>query len=274
MPAPKNIDPYESPLAFFGAAVRRHRLRLGLTQNQLGKQMNYSEDTISKIETGETVPTIEFGTACDREFGTHEDMAHLAKMVRKLEAHPVWLRPWVDAEREARKLRSWEPLIVDGLLQIEEYARHLLRRRPGATDEQVEELVAARVDRQQILAAEEPPLLWVVMDEWVLHRQVGTAATMRKQLDALLKAAEQPNVTIQIVPVGAQITGLTGAFTIADSSQGVVTVYLESAREGQVTERPEDVEAITDTWDAIRAKALTDDASMELIAQVMEQKWT
>src|SRR5262245_1476470 len=47
MPAPKKIDPYESPLAFFGAAVRRHRLRLGLTQIQLGKRISYSEDTIS-----------------------------------------------------------------------------------------------------------------------------------------------------------------------------------------------------------------------------------
>lgn len=271
---PKNIDPYENPLSFFGAAVRRHRLRLGLTQIQLGTRINYSEDTISKIETGLAAPTVEFGEACDQEFGTYEEMAHLARMARKTIRYPVWMRPWLEAEQEARKLRSWEPLVVYCLLQTPEYARALLGRRPGVTEERVEELVAARIERQQILDAENPPLLWVVMDERVLHYMMGSREIMREQLQALLKAAESPNVTIQIVPEGAEAPGLLGAFAIADIHQGADAVYLETALDGQVNDRPESVAATADAWDAIRTRALPDDASLDLIAKIMEQKWT
>lgn len=274
MPAANDIDPYESPLAYFGAAVRRNRLRLGLIQTELGKRINYSDDTISKIENGDQVPTVAFGEACDREFGTQEEMKHLAIMARKTGVFPTWLRPWVEAEREARKLRNWEPLIVPGLLQTPEYARALLSRRPGATEEKIEEQVTARIDRQKILESKTPPLLWVVIDERVLYDEVGSPEVMRDQLHALIKAAQRPHITIQVVPRGSHAPGLAGAFAIADARQGGTIVYLESHLEGQVTDRPEDVEMMTDTFDAIRAKALRDDESVDLIAKVMEEQWT
>ena len=271
MPAAKNLNPVENP---FGYAVRRHRTRLGLTQEQLGKRVGYSGDAIGKFEKGDVTPSMELGRTLDDVFATHGDMEQLAELVRDAEAFPRWMWEWLEFERKARTLRKWQPLVVDGLLQTEEYARKLLKMHPGMTEERVEELVSARIERQKILDRDEPLLLWVVLYEGVLHYKVGDAPVMRDQLQALVKTSERPNVTIQVVPASASVhSGMNGAFAIASFNGDPHVVYLESARAGQVTDRPDDVQPITDIWEAIRTEALPPRASLDLISKVMEQ-WT
>ncbi len=273
MPAPKNIDPGESPLHFFGSELRHHRTRVGLTQEQLGGRINYSADLVSKVETGEDRPSAEFARGCDTELDTGGALSRLLVMVR-WGTFPPWLRPWVEAEREAHTLRNWEPNVIPGLLQTADYARGLVREQPGVTEEQLDELVAARLERQKILARDEPPLLWVLLGEGVLHYEIGSPEVMRGQLQALVDASKRANVTIQVVPSSAGAhPGLDGAFWIASYDGSPDVVYLESVGEGHVSDRTEDVRAVTRAYDAIRAKALPDRASVELIMKVMEQ-WT
>lgn len=81
---------------------------------------------------------------------------------------------WIDSERRATSLRTWEPLLVPGLLQTADYARAILAADPETTEEQLSELVAARLERQAILDRPNPPALWVVLDEAVLHRLIGS----------------------------------------------------------------------------------------------------
>ncbi len=113
---------------------------------------------------------------------------------------PPRFRPWVDIERQAHTLRGWDPLLVPGLLQTPDYARTILEAYPGVTDERVQELLTARLERQKILARDTPPPLWTVLDEGVLHRGVGGPDIMRDQLAALLTASEHRNISIQVVP--------------------------------------------------------------------------
>lgn len=271
----KDIDPYESPLVFFGHEVRRHWARLEVTQVQLGKRLYCSDDLVSKIETGEAVPSVEFAEACDKVFGTHGSMKHLAVMVRRAMVFPSWLRPWVEAEQEARTLRNWEPIVVPGLLQTADYARAVLRAgQPGEANEQIEEQVETRLERQKVLDRDNPPRLWFVVDESVLHRSAGSPEIMRAQLKTLLEATQRPHITIQVVPLSVGVhPGSAGAFWIASFNGAPDVLYLESARAGQVTDRPEDVQEIMNVWEAIRAEALPSRASLDLIMKAMEQ-WT
>lgn len=271
MPAPKDLNPYDNP---FGYAVRRHRLRLGLTQEQLGKHVGYTGDAIGKFEKGDVAPSIELAKALDEEFGTHGDMEQLAELTRN-GAFPSWMWEWIEAERGATMIRSWELAVVPGLLQTEAYARAILRAgKPGATEEQVEELVCARLERKGIFDRHDPPVLWFVIDEGVLHHEIGDPKTMHDQLQALIDASERPNLTAQVVPssTGAY-PGLDGAFWIASFDSNPDVVYLESARAGRVVHSPEIVQEIVKIWEAIRVKALPDRASLDLIAKVKEQ-WT
>jgi Domain of unknown function (DUF5753) len=132
-------------------------------------------------------------------------------------------------------------LLIPGLLQIMEYARSLFRAwLTASNDEELEELVAARIARQAIFERAAPPNLWVVLDETVLHRCIGSAGVMREQLVYLAELAERPTIRVHVIPaeVGAHV-GLLGAFAISNfDSDAPDVVYMESPDEGETTKNP------------------------------------
>ncbi|MGH3318906.1 MAG: helix-turn-helix domain-containing protein [Streptosporangiaceae bacterium] len=273
MPAARQLDPSASPSAFFGAELRHYRTKAGLSQEQLAAKVNYSAALVGSVETADRRPQLDLARRCDDALGTDGALIRLMVMVRR-ESLPPPFRPWLEVEQEARILRSWELAVVPGLLQTETYARELLRSQPGATEERVEELVATRLERQAILSRDEPPLMWFVVDEGVLNRPVGGAEVMRDQLLALLEVSRHTHVAVQVLPSSAGAhPGVDGAFVIASFDGSPDVVYLGAVREGQLNDRPEDVTAITNIYDAIRAEALPARASLDLITKVMEQ-WT
>lgn len=140
------------------------------------------------VENTTRVPTPAFAQRLDEALGTPGTFERMRAHLRAA-PFPAWFRDWVETEREARALRTWHPTLVDGLLQTEEYARALLRTRMGASDDEVEQMAAGRMDRQAILRRDQPPLLWVVLDEAVLRRPIGGWPVMAKQLDHLVEMA-------------------------------------------------------------------------------------
>ena len=113
----------------------------------------------------------------------------------------------------------FEHSLVPGLLQTPGYARAVLATRPNTAEDEIDNLVAARLARQAILTREDPPppLLWALIDEGVLYRPVAPAEVMHDQLMYLVEMSRRPNITIQVLPYSAGgHTGLLGAFTIAD----------------------------------------------------------
>jgi len=125
--------------------------------------------------------------------------------------------------------------VVPGLLQTEDYARVILSMRPGGEEDDLDAQVAARLARQAVL---EQAKFWCVLDEGVLHRDIGGSKVMRPQLDRLADLAEHPKVTIQVIPGAGAHAGLLAHFVIADLEGKPPMVYLETAAEGQVTDSP------------------------------------
>jgi transcriptional regulator with XRE-family HTH domain len=156
-----------SALALFSEELRRPRSAAGLTQDQLAERVGYSPSLVAHVETGSRAPSLDFARRGDEALGTGGILARLQPFVRS-EAYPAWFRDWVEIEREAVSLRWFEPLLIPGLLQTEEYARAVLAAaHPASPEDEVERLVSARMDRQAILDQAEPPLLWVILDEGV-----------------------------------------------------------------------------------------------------------
>jgi transcriptional regulator with XRE-family HTH domain len=274
----RNLDATRSPMAFFGAELRRARVSAGMSQDQLGRALSFSGDLVGKIETCERAPSVEFAAGCDEVF-VHLDglFTRLVGLARRWDGpHPQWFRDWVQAEREATSLRWWEPMLVPGLLQTADYARVLFRAwQSGSTsDEEIEESVGARLERQCVLDQARPPELWVLIDEAVLHRQVGSDKIMHDQLLHLADASCRPSITVQVVPaeVGTH-AGLLGAFIIA-SLDGADIAYMETAVEGYTIERSALVSKAALAFDRLRAEALPHRASRDLIGKVAEERWT
>ncbi|GAA3214238.1 helix-turn-helix domain-containing protein [Nonomuraea helvata] len=274
MPRESDLYPSDSPTALFGFELRRHRKARGWSQAQLSKNVPYSVGTISMIETAQRSPSEQFARYCDEALEAEGALMRLWPMVSRTAA-PMWFRPWLDVEAAAEAIRTWEPLMVPGLFQTEDYARAILSGEPGAGPEQIEEQVTARMERQSILRRATPPMLWVVLDEGILHRPIGNTAVMSAQLDQLIELALAPRITLQILPFNAYSTpGLLGGFAIAQTQGAPDTAYIESAGIlGRVTERPEDVRALTFRYEGIRAEALSQRESMKVIKEAT-RRWT
>lgn len=262
-----------SGLALFAEELTAARLSAGLSQEDLAAKLSYSLSLVSMVEGLRRPPTLQFAQQCDRVFATPGTFVRLQRFTRTTPL-PSWFRPWAEIESVAAQFRSWQPGFVDGLLQTPEYARALLSVRIGEAGADIDQQVAARMERQEVLRRTNPPLLWVVMDEGVLRRPVGGREVMRGQAERLIEAAAQPNIVIQIIPVAAGAhDGLNGAFVIASFDDSSSAVYVETALAGMIIERSRDVAALTLTYEGLVAEALPRGASAELIKEVTKT-WT
>ncbi|MFC7385029.1 helix-turn-helix domain-containing protein [Sphaerisporangium rhizosphaerae] len=277
MTIPLAPDPSISPRIQFGTELRKFRLSAGFTQRQLCDVIHLSVSQLSMIENGHRAPTMDLAQHVDEALGLGATLTGLLDRLNRAAAQlPRWFRPWLDYEREAETLRMWEPLMVPGLLQTEDYARAILSREPGTTAEQTEEQVAARLDRQSILRRPMPPMLWVVLDEGVLHRPIAAHETMRGQFEHLLGVAQTSRISLQVLPYRAHsVVGLLGGFVIADMQRGTSPVaYIDSqSREDRVSDRSEEVEALAFRYDVIRADALSRQDSLSMIKEAV-RRWT
>jgi transcriptional regulator with XRE-family HTH domain len=282
MPLTRELDPGASPAAFFGAELRRARMTAGLSQDQLqdqlGARLGYSAAQVGKVETGEQAPSADFARLCDQALpDTGGLFTRLLALVRRWDGgYPSWFAEWVQAERRAQAFCCWEPLLVPGVVQTAGYARALFEawRLDDDVDDDLEQLVAARLDRQRIFDRPAPPSLWVIVDEAVLRRRIGSEKVMYDQLTHLAGVAGRPRATVQVIPgdTGAHV-GLLGAFAVA-AIDGAGIVYLESPDQGQATSAPATVAKLSATFDTLRAEALGRQASRDLIRKVAEQQWT
>lgn len=263
----------------FGVVLRTYRERAGLSRAELAARIYKSESLIEAIERGERVATEDVTRDLEGvpELGTGGVLADLRSRfgdTLNYQQYPPWFQDWAIYEREAVALRTFELAVVPGLLQTEDYARAIFRTRLKTTDEQIEELVAARMKRQEILARGDPPMLWVLLDEAVLRREVGGRHVMCEQMNRLTEAARRPSIVIHVIPssVGAHL-GLLGAFVIADLKDAASVGYQETPVGSPPVEDPGQVAELDLIWNTLRSEALPRAASLALLEEAAKS-WT
>jgi transcriptional regulator with XRE-family HTH domain len=260
-------------LAAFAEELRAHRAQAGMSRDELAAKVSYSPSLIAMIETGRRSPSKRLGELLDAVFSLPGTFSRLEKRLRDV-PFPASFRPFVPHEAEAKALRSYENALSPGLFQTEAYARAVLSTRPNTGEDGVDELVAARMQRQDVLGREEPPLIWSLIDEAALYREAGSAEIMRGQLRHLADVSRRPNITIQVVPYSAgPHSGLLGAFVIAELDDAPQIAYLETAAEGETVEDPFVLARLALIFDTLRSKALPDVASRDMIINVTEERW-
>lgn len=259
-----------SGLALFAAELQAARAKAGMSQEDLAARLSYSPSQVAMVEGMRRAPVLQFAQKCDEVFDAPGTFVRL-QMHARATPLPSWFRPYAEIEATATQLRSWQPMVMDGLLQTEDYARAILAVQPNTTEDELEEMVAARMARQVILDRAQPPLLWVLLDEAVMIRQVGSAKIMHEQLLHLTDMSHRPNITIQVVPLSAGAhSGLLGAFAVAEAAGVARAAYLETPTQGFIVETPATVDEIMLTFDTLRSEALPHGASSDLIAKRVE----
>ena len=273
MPRIRTLTPGASPNHFFGSEVRRAREAAGMSQAELGALVPCDKSVVSRIEAGLVQADEAFARACDVTFG-HLDgffMRFWKDCQTWGAAFPAAFREFAAYEAEAVTIWTFQHSLMPGLFQTEGYARAVLERHPNVTSEQVAERLAARLARQAVLERADPPLLWVLLDENVLHRCVGGATIMQDQMMHLATMARRPNITVQVIPREEAHVGLTGALSMAETAD-VFVAHLEHIADGLMTDSPAIVALASTRFDALKADAYRRSESLTLIEE-MAEKW-
>lgn len=266
-----------TPRQVFGGMVRYYREQAGLSRPELARQISKSESLVQAIELGQRAATPQVTGDLETALPAGGALARLREEIGDslgYQAYPSWFQEWTLIEREASRLRGFEPMLVPGLLQVSDYARAIFGTRFGLTKEEIDGLVTARLKRQEILDRDEPPGLWVILDEAVLRRPVGGTYVMCEQLRHLLEMARRPRISLQVIPGTVTHLGLSvGGFAIADCLDAPTVGFQETASYGQVVDRAEDVSALIECWDTLVREALPLAASQALLEEAAKS-WT
>ncbi|MCF1509053.1 helix-turn-helix domain-containing protein [Streptomyces glomeratus] len=195
-----------------GRRLQELRESAGLKREEAAQVLRVAPATVRRMETAEVALKIPYVQMLLARYGVpDEEITAFVRLTEEAnrpgwwqryhDVLPDWFSLHVSLEGAARLIRSYEPHFVPGLLQTEDYARAVLEAGTvgQVSPQDVERHVALRLARQRLLAREDAPHLWVVMDETVLRRPVGSRAqVMRDQLDRLLEAGENPGITLQV----------------------------------------------------------------------------
>jgi transcriptional regulator with XRE-family HTH domain len=268
-------SPENDPAALLGDELRELRKLAGYrSQDDVAAILGSDRSVIGKAETGDQPPTPEVLTAlldAYRVTGRLRRVYERLAMVARAREDPGKLRvaPWFETEARAHTLRYWAPTIFPGIAQTSAYAAELYRAM-GYAEAQVAEFVKLRIARQAIFARPEPPDTTILAWEPVLHHQIGTAETMRQQLDQLL--ALPSTVVIQVVPgsLGAN-AGLGGAINLAATDDGPELLCSDALVDDQVTNNPVLVRKASATFNRVRGDALNVRESRTRLTEAMDR---
>ncbi|WP_281356357.1 helix-turn-helix domain-containing protein [Acrocarpospora macrocephala] len=137
---------------FLTRELRSAREAKGISRAALAGRLYVSESLIKLWESGRRVPTTDDMEKLDDLFGKNGTLVRFREDFVKAAVPLEWFGRWLEIESRATSLWTFQPIVLPGLLQTENYARAILR---GAEhDADLEEMVAARIDRQRILTKE------------------------------------------------------------------------------------------------------------------------
>ncbi len=253
--------------------MRSHREAAGLSRAKLAEALGCSPGWIEKLEICEKPPSEATSDDLDTYFKTSARTFHTIwseiKKEGKYPAGPPGYPGYVRREAQATVLQIFTALALHGLFQTPEYAREILRE--GRSKDETEKLLAARLERQKILHQTHLAQVSMIVDEGVLHRPTGGASTMKEQVLHLSMLAQDPKITLQIVPSSkGAYRGTAGSFTILSSERERDVVYVEGQTSGQLLEDSREVHEHALVFNLIRGAALSADQSLDLLQTIVE----
>ena len=271
MPGPKKLDPSSSPRALLGAELRHRREAAGLSQEDLGAPLFVSGSFIGQLEAGTRRMQLDQAQKLDEVLETSGFFVRNCAALKKSK-YPDHFAEAAEAERLATAIREYAPLLIPGLLQTEAYARAVFRAyQPTVTEDVIDELVAARLERAQLLTDPTTPLLWVVLDEAVLRRRVGGPSVMAEALLHVAALARRHRLIIQVLPFSAGAhAALDGGLKLMSFPDAPPLAYVDGLGMGRLQDDPAGVARYELTYDLLGANASSPEVSLALIESVAE----
>ncbi|MEV4481687.1 helix-turn-helix domain-containing protein [Micromonospora coxensis] len=278
------------PRRQLGRALRELRTEARMTLDGAAEALHCSRQKMWRIETGlGPVRALDVKAMCELYGATPELAGALTALANETKAKgwwhsygdaiPDWFELYVGLESAASRLRGYDESLIPGLLQTEAYARGVFQNRTDMIEDDLEQIISVRLQRQGLLRRRLPkaPMLSSVLAEALLIKQIGSRAVMADQLRHLLDLTELSNVSIRVLPLsaGAHYGALAGTFMMLDFplTNRVVpepsVVYSESLTGALYLDRPEEIAAYEKVWASLDRLALDEQQSRHLINKIV-----
>lgn len=274
----------------YSPSVRKRRLGKGLrglregrgqTAEAVAKDLDMSTSQLTKIETADRniSKTALLGLLGYYE-ASEQDRTQLLELHASSRARGWWqdfgVQPgaYIDWEAEAIKIQSFEPLLIPGLLQTQDYAEAVIAATwPNTSASERLQRAKVRAARAALLDDPDGPELWFVVHEAALRTVVGGAETMTAQLQRVLDLAESvARLTIQVLPFAAgEHPGMDGAFTVLTFEDLSPLGFVEHSMSAGWYERPGEINALTLAFGRLTESSLSAKESSRLIRRLMKE---
>jgi transcriptional regulator with XRE-family HTH domain len=280
------------PRRQLGRYLRELRGGQRITVKTAAEKLEWSETKLWRIETGQTSLRSHDVELMCRIYAAPPDLTGaLMGLAKETKAKGWWhaygdvipdgFDVYIGLEEAASHLSAYQPELVPGLLQTEQYARTVIGAdNPGVDQEEIDRRVHVRIARQALIRRRTaPPQLTVALNEAILRRPVGGTQTMATQLDSLAGAAALPSVTLRVVPFSAGLHHgvMSGPFVILrfppngdgrDSEPA--TIYIDGFTGALYLDKPREVDRYAHAFTSIWNASLDETASINLIHQAAE----
>ncbi|WP_097257480.1 helix-turn-helix transcriptional regulator [Streptomyces sp. Ag109_G2-15] len=256
----------------FGAVVQALREYHGLTREEFGRLVGYSKHTVASVELGRRMPDVGFVEAAERVLGNTGALRRAAGFLERQPGLASWFRRWAQLETTAINLYTYECRMIPGLLQTDPYVRALAADQlPPLSDAEIEELWAARLDRQRLLHERPNTAFSFILEEHVFLRRTGGIEVTRGLIDRVLEITELRNVEIQVMPlVQEKHAGLQGPIRLLETPANKWSAYNEGQESGQLISDPKVVSVLQARYARMRSQALTMRDSVSLLRRMRE----
>ncbi|WAL98470.1 helix-turn-helix transcriptional regulator [Streptomyces sp. Je 1-369] len=263
-----------SAMRLVGALLAVHREAAGYTQRSLAEQLAISEELIASVEQGRRPLKMDLAVRLDDFLGTNRTLQTAVENMPEVDLVPRWAEEYLDCEREAIAISVYESLLVPGQLQTEGYARAVFRSRVPVHDEdEIEQFVTTRIERQTILHRRVPPTTSFVIWEAALRDQLGGNNVYAEQLRHLCENARLPGLALQILPLGRTThAGLEGPFVLLETPEHQRLAYTETQRGSQLIADPHEVAILTQKYAMLRTQALNSEDSTSLLERLLGEQ--
>jgi transcriptional regulator with XRE-family HTH domain len=266
--------------------LRNAREAAGLTQDDVARAMEWSLSKIIRIEAGSVGVSSNDLKALLRLYkitdqGISDELLALARQSRErswwssykdvLSRHYT---QFIDYESAATSIQAFQPTLVPGLLQTEEYARITIAQL-AESPKDLDNLVEIRMKRQELLHRQPSPTTFFVIDEAVVKRVVGGRDVMRRQIDHLIATGARRNVTVELVPFTAGVhPGMQGPFVIMQLPEPVHddVLYLEGSKGSMVIiDDPEDVASYQEKFEQLHKLSMNPADTAAYLRKIAEE---
>jgi transcriptional regulator with XRE-family HTH domain len=262
-----------------GARLREIRFTAGLSGAELARRNGWDASKVSKIEYGRIKPSLDDISAYCRDCNAEDQLADLHATRQNIDtAYLEWRKilstgtrrrqqASIKWESEARILRSFEPVLIPGLLQTADYATGVLRKviEFQQIPDDLDAGVSKRMERQQVLYRRDH-LFHFVVGEQALYTTVGDDQTMIGQMDRLIAVQGMPRITLGIIPSRAPFETATTSFLMFDSKM----VLVEGITAELNITQPREIQVYHRTFDVLAEQSVTGEAARKLIRRALE----